>query len=211
MIAPDASQVSDLHRERLETVVQLLLAHGVRTVCDLGCGSGALLERLVAEPQFETVIGLEQSYSALEHLRGRLGSASTGARVRLAHGSFTEADPRLAGLDAAVMMETLEHVEPDLLSQVERAVFAVAHPGLVIITTPNVESNPLLGLRPGRFRHPDHRFEWSRARFAGWAEGVAQRNGYAVTLGGIGWSHPRFGAPTQMASFVRKPGTERKV
>lgn len=203
MIAPDASQVSPMHRERVETVVALLLAHGARSVCDLGCGSGALLERLMVEAQFETLIGVEQSLAALERLRSRLGPEAASGRVRLIHGSFAEADPRLAGLDAAVLMETLEHVEPDRLSQVERAVFGFARPGLVVITTPNVESNGLLGLAPGRRRHPDHRFEWPRARFAAWAAGVGLRNGYQVAWGEIGWSHPRFGAPTQMASFTR--------
>lgn len=205
MIAPDASQVSPLHRERLETVVALLLDRGVRTVCDLGCGSGALLERLMAETQFEALIGVEQSAAALERLRGRLAPAVAGGRLRLVHGSFTEANPGLSGLDAAVLLETVEHVEPDRLSQVERAIFAIARPALVVITTPNVESNGLLGLAPGRKRHPDHRFEWPRARFAAWAEGVALRNGYSAAWSEIGWSHPRFGAPTQMACFTRAP------
>ena len=83
--------------------------------------------------------------------------------------------------------------------------FGFAKPGLVVITTPNVESNALLGLAPGRRRHPDHRFEWPRARFAAWAAGVGLRNGYEVVWGEIGWSHPRFGAPTQMACFTRAP------
>lgn len=204
LIAPDASQVSPLHRERLDTVARLLLARGARSVCDLGCGSGALLERLIAEDQFELLIGVEQSLAALEHLRGRMGRDLERGRVRLLHGSFTVPDPRLKGLDAAVMMETLEHVEPDRLSLVERAVFQVARPELVVITTPNVESNALLGLAPGRRRHPDHRFEWPRARFAAWAQGVGARHGYGVDWGEIGWSHPLFGAPTQMASFSRK-------
>ena len=37
-------------------------------------------------------------------------------------------------------------------------------------------------LPAGEFRHPDHRFEWTRAEFASWAEGVAERYGYSVRL-----------------------------
>ncbi len=203
LIAPDASEVSELHRERLETVTGLLLAHGARSVCDLGCGTGALLERLIDEPQVERLIGVEQSLPALERLQGRLGARAAPPRLRLLHGAFTVPDPRLAGLDAAVMMETLEHVDPEHLSLVERAVFVAARPRLVVMTTPNAECNGLLGVPPHRFRHPDHRFEWPRARFAAWAQGVGARQGYAVSLGGIGWSHPRFGAPTQTACFTR--------
>lgn len=204
MIAPDASEVSELHRERLEAVTAALLAHGVRTVGDLGCGSGALLERLVVEPQFSALVGVEQSLPALERLRSRLAPSLDEGRLRLAHGSFTAPDPCWVGLDALVMMETIEHVDPDRLSQVERALFLFARPRLVLITTPNVEANAMLGVPAGRFRHPDHRFEWSRSRFAAWAAGVAQRQGFAVTLGEIGWSHPRFGAPTQTAYFTRE-------
>lgn len=203
MIAPDASEVSDLHRERLETVAGLLLSHEARSICDLGCGTGALLERLILEPQFERLIGVEQSLPALERLQARLGAQASPPRLCLWHGSFTVPDRRLTGLDAAVMMETLEHVDPEHLSLVERAVFATARPRLVVITTPNVECNGLLGVPGHRFRHPDHRFEWPRARFAAWAQGVAARQGYTVSLGGIGWHHPRFGAPTQTACFTR--------
>lgn len=203
LIAPDASQVSELHQERLDAVAGLLLAHGVRTVGDLGCGSGALLERLMAEAQFEAIVGVEQSLPALERLRSRLGSSDNGGRLRLVHGSFAEPHPHWNRLDALVMMETIEHVDPDRLSQVERALFVHARPGLVLITTPNAEANDLLGVPRGRFRHPDHRFEWPRARFGAWATGVGARHGYAVTLGEIGWSHPRFGAATQTACFTR--------
>jgi len=34
---------------------------------------------------------------------------------------------------------------------------------------------------------------------------VALRNGYSAAWSEIGWSHPRFGAPTQMACFTRAP------
>ena len=47
-----------------------------------------------------------------------------------------------------------------------------------------------------------HRFEWSRAEFAAWAEGVAAAHGYTVRFAPIGRVHPRWGAPTQLASFA---------
>ena len=54
--------------------------------------------------------------------------------------------------------------------------FGAARPGAVIVTTPNAEYNVRLRDAPGRaMRHPDHRFEWTRAEFAAWADGVAGR------------------------------------
>ena len=50
-----------------------------------------------------------------------------------------------------------------------------------MVSTPNAEYNARYrGLAPGAMRHPDHRFEWTRAEFRDWAAGVAGRRGYQV-------------------------------
>ncbi len=98
----------------------------------------------------------------------------------------------------------IEHLDPPRLGAFERAVFAYARPGRVVVTTPNVEYNVLFETLPvGTLRHRDHRFEWTRAEFGAWAGGVAERHGYGVELAGIGPHDPERGAPTQMAVFRR--------
>jgi hypothetical protein len=73
------------------------------------------------------------------------------------------------------------------------------------VTTPNADYNARYeGLRGGGFRHPDHRFEWTRAEFSGWAAAVADRHGYVVRLTGIGDVDPDLGAPSQLAVFTRQ-------
>ena len=65
--------------------------------------------------------------------------------------------------------------------------FEYARPRLVVVTTPNVDYNVLFeGLEPGRMRHSDHRFEWTRAEFRHWAEAVAARRGYGLRLLPVG-------------------------
>ena len=59
------------------------------------------------------------------------------------------------------------------------------------------------GLEPGRLRHPDHRFEWTRAEFAAWAERVASAYGYGVEFRPVGEPDPDAGPPTQLALFGR--------
>ena len=59
------------------------------------------------------------------------------------------------------------------------------------------------GLPAGKFRHKDHRFEWTRAQFETWSKGVATRFGYSVRFGPIGPVDDQLGAPTQMAVFAR--------
>ncbi|BCA79908.1 methyltransferase domain-containing protein [Desulfuromonas sp. AOP6] len=197
-------EVTSLHDERLEKIVQVLRQHRAETVLDLGCGSGELLARLALEPSFRKIVGLDISLEALSTARDllqRLGQSADGRRLSLCHASFTDASDEFSGFDAGVMLETLEHIDPQRLSSLEKAVFSGFRPSLVIVTTPNREYNVLHGLPPGALRHRDHRFEWDRAKFRQWATGVAGRNEYQVAFDTVGPVDPFYGSSTQMASF----------
>lgn len=192
-----------LHEARFATVLDIVRASGARTVLDLGCGDGALLLRLAEVLCIERLVGIDQAPDALAALRQKLDAMppEVAAKVTLREGSYARPDRALRGFDAAIMVETIEHIDPGHLSAVEHAVFAVLAPRLVVVTTPNADFNPLLGVPEHRMRHPDHRFEWGRERFAGWAERVARRHGYRATLHALGGSHPTLGGPSQMAIF----------
>ncbi len=83
------------------------------------------------------------------------------------------------------------------------------------VTTPNVEYNVRWESLPaGKVRHGDHRFEWTREEFRGWARTVAERHGYAVEFLPVGPDDPEVGPPTQMAVFRLggpKPDTPEPV
>jgi small RNA 2'-O-methyltransferase len=194
-----------LHQERLDAVVTALLASGARTVLDLGCGRGELLEQLLACPQFKKIVGVDVSAASLQAAEELLRPHPAADRERLAfiQSSYTEVDERLFGFDAALLVETIEHIESHQLSQVEQVVFACYQPNTVILTTPNREYNVLYGLAKGAVRHRGHRFEWERARFQRWACGVAERNGYRVKFFDVGDLDPVLGGSTQMAVFSR--------
>ena len=195
----------DLHEQRLDTVLHELLRCGARSVLDLGCGGGELLLRLAREAQFDRIVGMDISADVLRDARNLL-QAEPGAgarRVELVEASFAVPDARFAGFDAAALVETIEHIDAHRLSSVERAVFASYRPATVVITTPNSEYNLIHGTPAGSFRHPDHRFEWPRAKFRDWARGVAGRNGYRAAFGDIGAPDPDLGSPTQMAVLSR--------
>jgi hypothetical protein len=103
-----------------------------------------------------------------------------------------------------VLMEVIEHLDLPRLPSLERTVFANASPRTVIVTTPNAEHNVRFErLAAGKMRHPDHRFEWTRAEFESWAETVASRRGYTVRYTPIGEDDAEVGPPTQMAIFTR--------
>ncbi|HEX6347647.1 3' terminal RNA ribose 2'-O-methyltransferase Hen1 [Umezawaea sp.] len=194
---------------RRESVLAAVRACGARRVLDLGCGEGALLRELVKEPSITEVLGVDVSSRALAVAERRLHldtlSDRARERITLRQSSLTYADAGLAGYDAAVLMEVVEHLEEDRLPALEHAVFAAAEPGTVIVTTPNVEYNALFdSLPPNTFRHADHRFEWTRAQFREWGDGVGLRYGYAVSYLPVGPSDPVLGSPTQLAVFTRK-------
>jgi 3' terminal RNA ribose 2'-O-methyltransferase Hen1 len=203
-------QESSLHDERLDIVVQHLQETKACKVLDLGCGGGELLQRLALQGQFERIVGIDIDEVSLRLARRALGLdlLEDCDRIQVRYGSFEEPDSLLNGFDAATLIETIEHIDPGRLSRVETAVFGGMRPGVIFVTTPNVEYNVLHGMPPGETRHPDHRFEWSRARFRQWARGVAERNSYRVSFVDIGEFAPQHGSSTQMARFVAMPVSE---
>jgi 3' terminal RNA ribose 2'-O-methyltransferase Hen1 len=193
---------------RTGAVLAVLRGATARSVVDLGCGEGRFLRALLADPAFERIAGLDVSHHALvraaERLRLEEMPARRRERLALLHGSLIYRDRRLEGFDAAVLIEVIEHLEASRLPALERTVFEFARPGLVVVTTPNVEYNVHFPTLPaGRLRHRDHRFEWTRAEFQAWATATAGRFGYTVTFAAVGPDDPVTGAPTQMGVFRR--------
>jgi 3' terminal RNA ribose 2'-O-methyltransferase Hen1 len=201
-------QAISLQAQRLSAVLDVIRAAGARSVLDLGCGAGRLLEVLLAEQGLQRIVGLDVSYRALQGAARRIHLDTMAprqrSRIELLQGSLTYTDSRLRGFDAAAVVEVIEHLDPPRLGAFERALFGHAQPGTVILTTPNAEYNELFdGLPAGTMRHSDHRFEWTREQFARWSAGVAARNGYQAELSGIGPADPGLGSPSQLAVFRR--------
>lgn len=191
-----------LHEERLRAVNAVVRDSGAGRVLDLGCGDGDLFVRLVAEQGLVELVGLDVCRASLDRLRERLAGCDTvNPRIDLREASMTEPSPDLAGFDCAILIETIEHIDPDQLSKLERALFHIMRPRTVVITTPNSEFNPLLGVPPHRMRHPGHRFEWDRAQFRRWCARVAKAAGYVANVNDIAGHHPDLGGASQMAVF----------
>jgi 3' terminal RNA ribose 2'-O-methyltransferase Hen1 len=198
-----------LNEHRLNTVLSVLRAAGAKSVLDLGCSHGNLLRRMLADKEFDRIVGLDVSHRALEIAAERLHldrmPERQRKRIELLHGSLIYRDQRLAGFDAAAVVEVIEHLDLPRLSAFERVLFEFARPGTVVVTTPNVEYNVRFETLPaGKLRHRDHRFEWTRAEFQNWAKGVAERLGYRVRFLAVGPEDPEVGPATQMGVFERE-------
>lgn len=204
-VSPEAPPRVRLKYQRRDAVLQVLEQAGARRVVDAGCGEGFYLQALLERPQFTQVVGVDVSAGELERAEKRLQldrmPDGQRSRLELRQSSLTYRDEKLAGFDALLLVEVIEHVEADRVATVAANVFGAAAPTTVVVTTPNVEHNEQYGLAPGELRHPDHRFEWTRAEFGDWGTTIAAQYGYSVEFRPIGTADPGVGPPTQMAIF----------
>jgi len=217
---PEADEVAELHtqeeeaiekpislaEQRVGAVLAALRSCEAKRVIDLGCGEGRLLQELLKHKEFSEIVGMDVSHRALEiavrKLRLEDLPTTQKARIHLIHGSLTYRDKRLDGYDAATVVEVIEHQDPPRFAAFERVLFEFARPKTAVVTTPNVEYNVKFETLPaGKFRHKDHRFEWTREQFLQWSRQISERFGYAVRFLPVGEEDPQVGAPTQMGVF----------
>jgi predicted nucleotidyltransferase len=203
--APMVEPLQSLHQVRLQAVCTALEEHGARSILDLGCGPGLLLERLAANPRFERLLGVDLSATVLSKAARRLGLAgttNTSGRIQLLRGLVSNPDPRLLGYQAVTAVEVIEHLDAPRLAAFARILFCFIRPALVIITTPNFEYNVRWHREPP-LRRKDHRFEWTREQFRRWLEKEAFSQGYQSEVREVGTVFGLHGAPTQMAVCIK--------
>ncbi|XP_059151442.1 small RNA 2'-O-methyltransferase-like isoform X2 [Physella acuta] len=184
-----------LYTQRYSLAVKYLSEHKIKSVIDFGCSECNFIRLLTTVPSLEQIAFIDVDKNLLnskkscilpEH-RHYIFKRSLPLHASIYAGSAEDVDFRVVGYEAITMIELIEHLEPDVLSNVTKNVFANLRPKLCIVTTPNAEFNVLFqNSDPTAFRHWDHKFEWNRAEFQTWCEDVCDTYGYTVKYSGVG-------------------------
>uniref|UniRef100_A0A3Q0SE09 Small RNA 2'-O-methyltransferase n=1 Tax=Amphilophus citrinellus TaxID=61819 RepID=A0A3Q0SE09_AMPCI len=182
-----------LHRQRHQFVIDFVKQNKPKKVVDLGCNECTLLKTLRFHREIELLVGVDVNGAIVKKKMHGLAPISTDylqpsydqLRIELYQGSVTQKDARLRGFDLVTSIELIEHLTLTDVELFSEVVFGYMTPKTVIISTPNSEFNVFL---PGvsRYRHSDHKFEWTRAEFRSWAMKVCLEYGYEVEFTGVG-------------------------
>ena len=166
-----------------------------RKLIDFGCAEGKFIRVLRGKNYdfLQKIFGvdidtemLELSQHVVKSKKGNYNkNRTTPLKIALYRGSLTDWDPRIEGVDFVSLIEVIEHLEEDTLTQLPAAIFGRLRAKHVLITTPNSEFNILFKNLSG-FRHPDHKFEWTRDEFMTWCEAVCHNYPYLVEFCGVG-------------------------
>ena len=163
---------------RYMIVIRILLKFRklINKVCEFGCNdmkffphmkNGVKHLQQIAMVDIDDTILKRFKERASPMLCDYLNKREVPLRVDIFKGSVSKPNPHLVGFDAVIGIELIEHVFPDVLDEIPFHIFSYMNPKIVIFTTPNCEFNVLFPDMV-KFRHDDHKFEWSRAEFQDW-------------------------------------------
>lgn len=192
--------------------------NNIKTIADLGCNECKFMKYFRnGDLEVDALIGVDVDEAVLTNVAMQLkplpshylNPKSHPFEIELFAGSITDKDQRLYKVDAVCAIELIEHLHPDELLAFPKTVFGFMQPRVAIITTPNKEYNVIFkDFDDDTFRHPDHKFEWTREEFKRWANGViSEYPEYEVEFDGVGYPDLRpnpEGPCSQIAVFRRK-------
>ncbi|XP_034239184.1 uncharacterized protein LOC117644097 [Thrips palmi] len=208
-----------LYRQRYETVKGILndkrWSPPFSSVVEFGCAELAMFPYFKQLANVTKIIMVDIDADLLEYNACRaspltfdyLCPRATPLHVEVLCGSVADCDARLQGANAVVCIELIEHLEMDIVEKLGETIFGFIEPEIAIFTTPNSDFNVLLNGLDGKFRHYDHKFEWSRKEFQDWTNKITScYPQYQVEISGVGvppQGQESVGHCSQLALFIR--------
>ncbi|KGR78171.1 3' terminal RNA ribose 2'-O-methyltransferase Hen1 [Ureibacillus manganicus] len=195
-------RLNDLRYEKIVSIINQL--PNKESIVDLGSGEGKLSEKLGFINGVQEILAVEPSQTASISARKRFEKneqQSHFVKPKQIISSLFYYDERLKDKDIIVLCEVIEHIDEYRLEKVMKTIITDYKPKALIITTPNKEYNKVYEMDED-YRHPDHRFEWTREEFKTWCKNNGHK--YELSFDGIGEEHELHGYPTQACLFTRK-------
>ncbi|XP_076037110.1 hen1 methyltransferase [Oratosquilla oratoria] len=198
--------------QRYRKVVELVEGLGpdnIGKVADLGCATMKLFPYLRSVKGIEHIVFVdkektllkEYSWSVMPLAADHLVPRSLPLQVSVVEGDVKHWDSLLANTQVVTMVELIEHMPESDLPYLVENVFGNIQPILVIVTTPNADFNQYIPNMESKFRHLDHKFEWTSRQFQKWCESILENYpGYTVSFTGCGLG-PNNIYCTQVATF----------
>lgn len=209
-IVEDAEEVVEpkvrLNDLRYDKITEIAKRLKPRSIVDFGSGEGKLSVRLGFINGVEQVLAVEPSQVETLKAKERFAKVKDCEQFtepETIWGSLYYTDDRLMGKDLIILCEVIEHIDEPRLPKALDTILHTYAPKSLIITTPNREYNEVYHLGPA-YRHPDHRFEWTREQFEEWCAARNHQGHYSLEFHGIGEEQHPHGFPTQMCVFQRK-------
>lgn len=217
---PGTSDISfspPVSEQRYQAAVELVKEFQPKKVVDMGCGPCSIIRRLKWHHCIQELVEVDVDCELLKsraHLGNPIMADYLNPRenpfvVRLYKGSIGQFDDRMTDCDLLICIEVIEHLFEEDLSRVPAVVFGNIRPRRALFTTPNSEFNVLFKNKTERFRHPDHKFEWTRQEFVNWCSSICDKYGYKVQYLGMGAGPEgteQYGCCTQGAVFTADDG-----
>ncbi|XP_071154629.1 small RNA 2'-O-methyltransferase-like [Mytilus edulis] len=182
-----------LYIQRYTFVKEILDTLQPDSVVDFGCSECGIFRHLKEVITLLRISLVDIDLSTLEvnkcrirpHCYDYLQKRKNPLHVQIFDGSATKFDTRFRDYDAVTMVEFIEHLYDRDLKDVITMVFECICPKFVVMTTPNFEFNQLFP-GPPKFRHYDHKFEWTREQFQTWCNDICGKYRYDCKFHGIG-------------------------
>lgn len=209
-----------VYMQRYNAVAEYVNQVEAKRVVDIGCAECSLLRALIQCPSVEELCGVDLDEALVRRSKQNVEPLTyhflqrrfLPLTVTGYCGSIAQPCQKFVDYDLITMVEIIEHLYDETLGKVPAAIFGCLRPRAAIITTPNSDFNVLFpdmgtdkeGER--KFRHWDHKFEWTRQEFETWSRQVAKQYGYRVEFSGIGpgvAGTEHLGCCSQMALFER--------
>lgn len=185
------------HQLRLSRVKDILVNERASSVLDIGCGEGELIDKLQAVPSIKRITGVDSSENRLRLAKEKILKAPNFGKVTLSQACMLDLDETYSGHDAAVLVETIEHVPISEVAKIEAGIFGKVEPRLVVVTTPDATAR----LTDEKMQQRGHHFEWDVAEFSEWASSIEEVYPYTPAIELL--DGPSFVRPTQIAVFHR--------